>query len=72
MLHKGDKFRMPGTGQRFRVAYVNTCRAHCEPLDSKRVTVGERSFVARGAAVDIAPESFVDDLVTDRRVRRRA
>jgi hypothetical protein len=72
MLHKGDKFRMPGSGQRFRVAYVNECRAHCEPLDSISVTLGERTFEARGRATDIAPEAWVEDLVIDRRVRRRA
>ena len=65
MLRRGQRFTIGA--QRWRVAYVNACRAHCVSESTRVVTVldqrtgADRTFTATSAAtLDISPDSQVD------------
>ena len=70
-LQRRDLIRMPD-GSRWRVDYVNECRAHIRQLAGRRVQIGERTFQAPGRTLDISPHSYVDLVKRDARIARKA
>ena len=67
MLRKGQRFMV--AGQRYRVEYVNGCRAHCVAIAQKTVTIHDaktgcdRTFRASVVkTLDISPDSHVEGL----------
>lgn len=67
MLHRGQRFVMDG--QKWRVEYVNECRAHCVGSIRRVVTKQDRKTgtsrtftVSAAQSIDISPNAEVEGL----------
>lgn len=68
-LQRRDLVRMPN-GSHWRVEYVNECRAHIRAVNGRRVEIADRAFTAQGSTLDISPNSAIEIVKRDARVKR--
>lgn len=70
VLQTRDRIRLVEHGPIYRVLHVNACRAHVQREGGQAVTIGDHTFTASGRTLDVSPQSFVEIVSRDRRIKK--